>query len=497
MCARVYLLGFVASLPTLHRLLGPSFRGIERDVGYDRRSLLFHSFQSLLFSLSFLVPLVLLWAITPSGSEALPVVTVGCLFTKIAILNPWMAWVYFRRPGSANALRLPLLAGVAQHLSDLALPPSTTASQDTVYFSGARPFVGYGSEVNTWTLVVDTTSKNMGVSAFLPAADEAASVTASELYRAIFDRVRRIQLRDLRVTAGLFLHGDSSGEIKELYGYKYGRPPSALAENLARTIDAEGTRGRNYMILQSEAPARDLVVTQFVRFRKEGKLIFCEFASYVLMPVRRGLMLLDRLFELHPSVYALLGGALFVLAALGAMSVSRPFGVSWSAPLLALGALSGAAGWTEFFARALVEGGFARHMVLVSLAVIVAFGLRRLTGVMLGAAGIGLGLRKDLGIDRSYRERESAPTPLGYYDRQEVNRFLKTQEKVLTEALVECLEARGIDTSDLKESLLAFVNQGIINTGEIRGNVTNRIRTLFSRKARERAWSRKVRNVAS
>jgi hypothetical protein len=142
MCARVYLLGVVASLPTLHRLLGPSFRGIERDVGYDRRALLFHSFQSLLFSLAFLVPLALVWALAPGGSGAFPVVALGCLLTKIAILNPWLAWLHFRKADGTNDLRLPLVAGVAQKLAELALPRSTTASQDTVYFSGARPFVG-------------------------------------------------------------------------------------------------------------------------------------------------------------------------------------------------------------------------------------------------------------------------------------------------------------------------------------------------------------------
>lgn len=496
LCAQVYLLGLVASLPTLHRLLGPSFRGIEREVGYDRRALLFHSLQSLLLSLALLVPLALVWAFGDAGSGAFPVVALGCLLTKIAVLNPWLAWLHFRKADGADDLRLPLLAGMARELAELALPRSTTASQDTVYFSGARPFVGYGSEVNSWTLVVDTTSRSKSLGALLPPQDEPDSLSACELYRTIVERVRRIGARDVKVSAGLFLKGESSGEIKEAHGYKYGRPPSALAGSLARTIDGEGTRGRNYMILQSASPTQDLVVTQFVRFQQKGKLIFCEFASYVLSPVQRGLALLDRLFELHPVLYALLGGALFGAAALGSMAVARTLVAFWSTPAAALARLRGVSGWVELILSTPVAGGVAFQMLLASVALVVAFAAVRLASAISGAVAIGLGLRKDLGITWSYRERQSTRAPLGYFDRQEVIRFLKTQEKVLTEAMVECLDAHGIDTSDLKESLLAFINQGIINTGEIRGNVTSRIRAFFSRKARARAWGGKVRYAA-
>ena len=65
---------------------------------------------------------------------------------------------------------------------------------------------------------------------------------------------------------------------------------------------------------------------------------------------------------------------------------------------------------------------------------------------------------------------------------------LKVQEKLLTRGLVQYLDARGIDTSDLEQSIVAFINQGVINSGEIRGSVSSKIGSIvFRRKGKERS----------
>jgi hypothetical protein len=78
---------------------------------------------------------------------------------------------------------------------------------------------------------------------------------------------------------------------------------------------------------------------------------------------------------------------------------------------------------------------------------------------------------------------------------QEVVRFLKVQEKVLTSAIVRLCEHKGIDTSDFKENLTAFINQGVINSGEIRGNVSSKISSLVIRRRGQRTRTGAVLNA--
>ena len=97
--------------------------------------------------------------------------------------------------------------------------------------------------------------------------------------------------------------------------------------------------------------------------------------------------------------------------------------------------------------------------------------------------GVLLGLRFHYGVAKSYREQIAKGAALDYYEMQNVIYFLKAQEKVLTNALVNSLRERGIDTSDLRENIAAFINQGVINTGQIRGNVATKIRSMVFRRS--------------
>jgi hypothetical protein len=95
-------------------------------------------------------------------------------------------------------------------------------------------------------------------------------------------------------------------------------------------------------------------------------------------------------------------------------------------------------------------------------------------------------------VTASYREKFSQGAVLAYYDLQEVVRFLKTQEKIITNSLIDCLEYFNIDTSDLKENIIAFINQGVINTGEIRGNLSAKIKSIVFRNPRKTTQRRRM-----
>jgi len=124
-------------------------------------------------------------------------------------------------------------------------------------------------------------------------------------------------------------------------------------------------------------------------------------------------------------------------------------------------------------------------LIVGTLSLLLALIAWRAIRWFLSTLGIALRLTAQFGITFTYRERFASRGNLSYYSLQEVIRFLKTQEKILIKSLYDELKERGIDTSDLKDSVVAYINQGVINSGDIRGDVFTSIKSfVFRRPAR-------------
>ena len=100
------------------------------------------------------------------------------------------------------------------------------------------------------------------------------------------------------------------------------------------------------------------------------------------------------------------------------------------------------------------------------------------------------------GVAYSYRRRYSRGN-LNYFCLQDVARFMRTREKILIKAICEQLRIHIIDASDFKESLTAYINQGVINSGDIRGNVLTSIKSFVFRRPARAAQIMPRRKVAN
>jgi hypothetical protein len=105
--------------------------------------------------------------------------------------------------------------------------------------------------------------------------------------------------------------------------------------------------------------------------------------------------------------------------------------------------------------------------------------LRRLGRMVL----LGLALKTNNGILVSYRERWSTIGGLRYFEPQEAIRLLKIHEQVLLSSVIEWLDSHGIDASAFKDTVSAFINQGVINSGQIGGNVATKVGSIMFRHA--------------
>ena len=72
---------------------------------------------------------------------------------------------------------------------------------------------------------------------------------------------------------------------------------------------------RRYLTLSMSRPKQDLFATQFVRFQQFDRLIFCEFASYILAPALKRFYIMDRLFHINAALFYNLVGLPILLGA--------------------------------------------------------------------------------------------------------------------------------------------------------------------------------------
>ena len=96
---------------------------------------------------------------------------------------------------------------------------------------------------------------------------------------------------------------------------------------------------------------------------------------------------------------------------------------------------------------------------------------------------LGLALKTNYGILASYRERWATIGQLRYFELQEAIRLLKIHEQVLLSSVIEWLDVHGIDASAFKDTMSAFINQGVINSGQIGGNVATKVGSIVFRRA--------------
>jgi hypothetical protein len=137
-----------------------------------------------------------------------------------------------------------------------------------------------------------------------------------------------------------------------------------------------------------------------------------------------------------------------------------------------------------FYVFEQLRGGWFAYRIIgctfVFFAIVMLWqALRRLGRMVL----LGLALKTNYGILASYRERWATIGQLRYFELQEAIRLLKIHEQVLLSSVIEWLDVHGIDASAFKDTVSAFINQGVINSGQIGGNVATKVGSIVFRRA--------------
>jgi len=287
---------------------------------------------------------------------------------------------------------------------------------NTTVYGGFEPFTGEGGALGNWSLVIDTRKGKEGESPM--------KFSEQELEDAIQASFDKLALPGLEIKEHLFVHGCDIGQIQELLPDRFAAPRSDVTEaTLSAFRHSDSHDARVYKSLSAWSWNDQVRISFFYRTIFQGPMLYIEAHSRVLHPVAASYREIDNLTE--PTA-----GKKFSIF----------IGLAIITPVLCLG---------ESF-------GLFLRMRDASL-------LRKLEKVE--KKKIEEQARYNYGATSSLRESFSALIYDHYFEKSDRELYLTAIEKQLLDSILEFLESKNVDTSDLKEERTYIINSGLIVHG--------------------------------
>ncbi len=305
---------------------------------------------------------------------------------------------------------------------EAAVPPPNT---NITIYSGFSPFVGAGLEMGGWSFAIATDKPK---DEFRPSP--LAAVSVAEIYDAVTARLHKLSLPGLEQRDHFFINGPDVFQHPELLPNKYGRPISVLTADLAeRCSFGNDPHVRHYRWIRVSDWLGDITVSCFLRCYRRGPTLFVEFKRFLLTPLQRNIREIDDLAPL-PIVGMAREAVLSVVAS--------PFKMLFST----LEVLNYAGEWWD----KVWDITWRRRRKLINRTA-----------------------RWDYGAATSVRQAYASGEYVRYFQRADTDAYEKTLEKEILDALVDVLDAKGVNTSDIRERQSTILNHGVIVQN---GNIT-------------------------
>ncbi|MFK0293338.1 zinc ribbon domain-containing protein [Streptomyces sp. NPDC090442] len=291
------------------------------------------------------------------------------------------------------------------------------ATGNVTTYSGYAPFLGYGSELDSWSLSFDVTTSSR------PGANP-QNFDVKDLYDHIANRVGTLAVSCLEIEERVFVDGLAVLENKRFLPNPLGRPVARVSPRLMDDLKRNPEEGaRPYLIVHSTGWRGELVTSLFLRFFRSETNLSVEAVQTVLGPLHDRYRLIDTLMP-RPTAAELVN--------LISQTMVR-------APFLLVPSLFRAV--VGFFPDYGMRWRVRHQDKLITR-------LRRF----------------DYGARQSVRQKASAGQYRRYFQKADNGMVLKTVEKRVLDALVEFAEARDIDVSELIQRQEVIINNGIIAT---------------------------------
>jgi hypothetical protein len=324
------------------------------------------------------------------------------------------------------------------------------AAQDTssnvTAFSRFDPFVGAGQSLGNWSLLIDTRKGKDG--------ETPDKFTAQELERAVAAAFRQLPLPDLKLGERLFVHGQDVGFVEGLLPDRFARPRQRVSEEtLARFRQNDSREARVYQFVEVLEWADQVCISSFYRAVLKGPMLYVENYSRVLQPVGVKYRGVDDLTPLKASKKI----GLFV-------------GHTLMAPFVCIGNCFGLYGRLQ-------AHGEARKLEREQ------------------KDQIEEQARFNYGATESLRGSFADAIYDHFFEKSDRDLYVKAIQKQMLDSIIDFLDERNVDISDLRDQRSLIVNSGLIVHGDVQAAAL-----AVGEKAKahsEASLSKKARNTAA
>jgi hypothetical protein len=439
-CAKLYEGGLSNSFFILNQIRNRPFVARSPEFGLNIDLIEKHAEKAFASHLQFQLAAALLIIFGWISYSINP--TISALLVVAAVIVNRATYLYHRNIALNNFSRGSFNPGY--NLNNLLIDHGILGSeeakaQNVVVFGDYYPFLGAGDKTKNWNFVVDSTKKNKIATL---AENLSSKIEISEIYNQVYDSISKKSLPNISLRYILFADGNELDKSEFLLSTDKSDPVRSLDENL---IFVEGHKSiyneyRTYIKIEYLDKVRTTLFSTFLRFSMTGDELFGECIFHVLPPIDENKYNIDRISK--NDIYFML-----------------KFGfISLSMILLAISMMS-----EPYLAYVAFIALFA--LILMPMLVISLYYLKDYLYKITTKERVERGEPHNYGKLKTFREMIAKRDYKNYYSAQDIIMIQNSIEQTVINSIADLLDAKGIDSSILREDVMTFVNQGIMMFG--------------------------------
>ncbi|QCG98449.1 hypothetical protein E6C67_32865 [Azospirillum sp. TSA2s] len=295
---------------------------------------------------------------------------------------------------------------------------SNEDNNNVVVYSGLNPFVGSGNNIGGWVLAIDLKKINE--------PEKYVEFDGKEVEEAIIKSISAIDIHKIFAYRTIFAEGKSIRGCSEILANPIVRPAKHVGDAVVNAFLNRKGSIRTYCQVRIHEWMDQLIVSILFRSFRIGDKLVIEANYFVLHGLSKKYEYIDKI--IGRKRFTELSSEFFACLFLGAFNVVI-------SPLKTIMKILGAFG--EYKEKSELEKEVKENPLY------------------------------DYGIKSTMREEESSGVK-SYFQMIDRIGIVKIVEKEILSTIVNFLEERGVDTSELKERQTSILNNGIIISG---GNV--------------------------
>ena len=304
---------------------------------------------------------------------------------------------------------------------ELELRRLSDPDQNVIVYSGYSPFVGSGIDIDGWSFPIDTTKGKKKAGGTLTPEP----FLVEELYECVHKAIHALDLSNLNISDKLYVNGKAISNNPNFFDNTRKRPITRLENKLVKQwTETFSEDVRYYKCFRVLSWKGELIISIYIRFMKIEKNLFVEANYVILPPLKEEFYLLD---TLEPTF------TLEKLWNLAKLSFFSAFPLWILSPFRVIPYLAN--DWSARREQEQVERLIANNPAF------------------------------DYGTSTSLREVASSSNYRLHFQRLDKEMYVKTIERQLLESIINFLDSKNIDTTDLKERQETILNHGVIVSG--------------------------------